>query len=224
MDSIEITINRTGAATTLAARHLARRNSRVATICGAGVQGRIQAQARSPRPPGSTRSMSGISGPMRPRHLAREIAPGAEARCPASADLAVTRQSDIIVTCTSSRHGLPDARAGAARHLHRRGRRRQFRQVRRSPPRSMRQVARSSIRSSSAAEIGDLHHALKAKPLRPEHIHATLAEMLAGQSPGAAMTTRSRCSTAAALACRTSPRPQPSTDARSPVVPARAFR
>ena len=45
MDSIEITINRTGAATTLAARHLARPGSRIATICGAGVQGRIQARA-----------------------------------------------------------------------------------------------------------------------------------------------------------------------------------
>jgi ornithine cyclodeaminase/alanine dehydrogenase-like protein (mu-crystallin family) len=42
MDSIEVTINRTAAATTLAARHLARADSRVATICGAGVQGRIQ--------------------------------------------------------------------------------------------------------------------------------------------------------------------------------------
>src|SRR4029077_9968592 len=45
MDSIEITINRTGAATTLAARHMARSNSKVATICGAGVQGRIQLKA-----------------------------------------------------------------------------------------------------------------------------------------------------------------------------------
>src|SRR6185503_17167610 len=45
MDSIEITINRTGAATTLAARYLARPDSRVATICGAGVQGRIQSRA-----------------------------------------------------------------------------------------------------------------------------------------------------------------------------------
>ena len=42
MDSIEVTINRTAAATTLAARHLARPDSRIATVCGAGVQGRIQ--------------------------------------------------------------------------------------------------------------------------------------------------------------------------------------
>ena len=36
MDSIEVTINRTAAATTLAARHLARPDSRIAMVCGAG--------------------------------------------------------------------------------------------------------------------------------------------------------------------------------------------
>jgi alanine dehydrogenase len=46
MDSIEVTINRTGAATTLAARHLARPGSAVATICGAGVQGRTSSGDR----------------------------------------------------------------------------------------------------------------------------------------------------------------------------------
>src|SRR5262245_20262135 len=42
LDSIEITINRTGAATAIAAKLLARKNSSVATICGCGKQGRIQ--------------------------------------------------------------------------------------------------------------------------------------------------------------------------------------
>ena len=36
MDSIEITIQRTGAATAVAARHLARPDSRVVTVCGCG--------------------------------------------------------------------------------------------------------------------------------------------------------------------------------------------
>ena len=45
MDSIEITILRTGAATAVAARYLARTNSRVATICGCGLQGRVQLRA-----------------------------------------------------------------------------------------------------------------------------------------------------------------------------------
>ena len=42
MDSIGVTIARTGAATAVAAKHLARRDARTALICGAGVQGRIQ--------------------------------------------------------------------------------------------------------------------------------------------------------------------------------------
>src|SRR5579864_6703690 len=45
MDSIEITILRTGAATAVAARHLARPDSHIATICGCGNQGRVQLRA-----------------------------------------------------------------------------------------------------------------------------------------------------------------------------------
>ena len=128
MDSIEITINRTGAATTLAARHLARRNSRVATICGAGVQGRIQAKAIAAAARLDTIHVWDIR-PDAAEKLARELAQELKIDVRPSADLAVTRQSDIIVTATSSQDGLPHARPGAARHLHRRGRRRQLRQV-----------------------------------------------------------------------------------------------
>src|SRR5262247_116520 len=45
MDSIEITILRTGAATAVAAKYLARDNAKVAIICGCGNQGRIQLKA-----------------------------------------------------------------------------------------------------------------------------------------------------------------------------------
>src|SRR3954454_19527238 len=45
LDSIEITIKRTGAATAVAAHYLARPESRVATIFGCGVQARIQLAA-----------------------------------------------------------------------------------------------------------------------------------------------------------------------------------
>src|SRR5258708_2454372 len=45
MDSIEITIQRTGASTAVAAKYLARPDSRVVTICGCGNQGRIQLTA-----------------------------------------------------------------------------------------------------------------------------------------------------------------------------------
>src|SRR5258706_14629712 len=42
LDSMEITRQRTGAATAVAARYLARPDSATATICGCGEQGRIQ--------------------------------------------------------------------------------------------------------------------------------------------------------------------------------------
>src|SRR5215470_12117006 len=45
MDSIEITIIRTGAATAVAAKYLARPDATVATICGCGNQGRISLRA-----------------------------------------------------------------------------------------------------------------------------------------------------------------------------------
>src|SRR5918997_1826026 len=44
MDSIEITIRRTGAATAVPAKYLARQDAKVATICGCGNQGRISLQ------------------------------------------------------------------------------------------------------------------------------------------------------------------------------------
>src|SRR5256885_7705531 len=45
LDSIDITIKRTAAASAVAAKYLARKNSSVATICGCGEQGRAQLRA-----------------------------------------------------------------------------------------------------------------------------------------------------------------------------------
>ena len=52
MDSAEITALRTGAATAVAAKHLARADASVATVCGCGLQGRAQLRALAAvRPP-----------------------------------------------------------------------------------------------------------------------------------------------------------------------------
>src|SRR5438874_11680193 len=45
LDSVDITIKRTAAASAVAAKYLARKNSSVATICGCGEQGRAQVSA-----------------------------------------------------------------------------------------------------------------------------------------------------------------------------------
>jgi ornithine cyclodeaminase/alanine dehydrogenase-like protein (mu-crystallin family) len=182
MDSIEITINRTGAATTLAARYLARPDSRVATICGAGVQGRIQARAIAEAlelerihlwdiRPESARSLA--------NELSREL--GLDVR--ASSDLAAARDSDVIVTATSARNayltldlvraGTFIAAVGADNH-------------------DKSEIAPTLYAGSlavvdsleQAAEIGDLHHAITAGAVTSEHVHATLAELIAGCKPG----------------------------------------
>jgi alanine dehydrogenase len=182
MDSIEVTINRTAAATTLAARHLARPDSRIATICGAGVQGRIQliaiaAAARLER----VNIWDAEAEPA--EHLAREMSSTLKLDIRATADLSVTRESDIIVTCTSARRAFltPDlvrsgtfiAAVGADN--------------------SDKQEIDPALYAASlavvdsleqAAEIGDLHHALAAGAVTTDHVHATLEEILAGTKPG----------------------------------------
>lgn len=182
MDSIEITINRTGAATTLAARHLARRDSRVATICGAGVQGRIQAKAIAAAVKLDTIHIWDIR-PDSAENLARDLSRELKIDVRPSADLAVARQSDIIVTATSSkaafltldlvRPGTFIAAVGADNS-------------------DKSEIAPALYAQSQAVvdsleqcvEIGDLHHALKARAVTPAQIHATLAELVANRKPG----------------------------------------
>ena len=96
MDSIEVTINRTAAATTLAARHLARADSRVATICGAGVQGRIQlvaiaAAAKLERVHVWDTNQDAAAA------FARDMAAALSLDVRASPDLGPVRDSDIVV-------------------------------------------------------------------------------------------------------------------------------
>ncbi len=182
MDSIEVTINRTAAATTLAARYLARQDSRVATVCGAGVQGRIQLVAIAAAARLERVNVWDANAETAER-LAHEMSSALKLDIRATADLSVTRESDIIVTCTSARSAFltPDlvrpgtfiAAVGADN--------------------SDKQEISPTLYAASlavvdsleqAAKIGDLHHALAAAAVTMDHVHATLGEMLAGAKPG----------------------------------------
>ncbi|TAJ28698.1 MAG: ornithine cyclodeaminase family protein, partial [Reyranella sp.] len=105
MDSIEVTIQRTAAATTLAARHLARADSRVATICGAGVQGRIQGRAIA-----AALALQRLhvwdAKPDAARTLAAELGAALGIETVAADSLDVVRNSDVVVTCTSARQAF----------------------------------------------------------------------------------------------------------------------
>ena len=181
MDSIEVTINRTGAATTLAARHLARADSRVATICGAGVQGRIQATAIA-----AAAKLERIHVWDIDRAAAERCAEDMTAALglPVQASrLDAVRDSDIVVTCSSAkapfltpeliRRGTFIAAVGADNS-----------DKSEIDPRlyAASQVVVDSL--EQAAEIGDLHHALKAGAVTRAHVHATLGELVSGARPG----------------------------------------
>jgi ornithine cyclodeaminase/alanine dehydrogenase-like protein (mu-crystallin family) len=182
MDSIEITINRTGAATTLAARHLARPDSRIATICGAGVQGRIQARAVAAAAALETIHVWDIR-PEAAKALAHALTQDLRIDVQPSSDLAVTRHSDIIVTATSAkaafltpelvRPGTFIAAVGADNS------------DKSEIAPALYAKAQTIVDSlEQCAEIGDLKHALKAQAVTSAHIHATLAELVAGQKSG----------------------------------------
>src|SRR5215472_17288949 len=103
MDSIEITILRTGAATAVAARHLARQDSKVVTICGCGNQGRVQLRALCHVLP-LEGALAWSRRPERAQAFADEIS--AELKIPVTpvADLAeALRWSDVCVTCTPAK-------------------------------------------------------------------------------------------------------------------------
>jgi ornithine cyclodeaminase/alanine dehydrogenase len=182
MDSIEVTINRTGAATTLAARHLARRDSRVATVCGAGVQGRIQLTAIAAAAKLERVHVWDIDGPAAER-LAREMSATLKLDVRPTPDLAPVRQSDIVVTCTSAqrafltpelvRPGTFIAAVGADNS-----------DKHEIDPRLYAASLAVVDSLEQAAEIGDLHHALDAGAVTRAHVHASLGEILAGARPG----------------------------------------
>jgi alanine dehydrogenase len=183
LDSMEITIKRTGAATAIAARYLARPDSRVATICGCGEQGRIQLAALRHVLP-IERAFAWDIDHAAAEAFAREASdqPGLEVTV--ARDLRdATLQSDAIATCTTSatpylgwdhvRPGAFIAAIGAD-----------------NPEKSEIQpelMARATIVTDIAAQaitMGDLHHAIRNGALTADAIRADLGELIAGRKPG----------------------------------------
>jgi alanine dehydrogenase len=183
MDSIEITIQRTGAATAVAARHLARRDSQVATVCGCGNQGRVQFSAITRVAP--IRQLFAFDqDTTQAQRFAEEITAGRNIAAQAVADLAVAvEQSDIVITCTPSQHfflcrdhvrpGTFIAAVGADSP-----------QKQELEPALMRGSKVVVDLLEQCASIGDLHHALEAGAMSRACVHAELGELAAGHKAG----------------------------------------
>lgn len=108
LDSMEITTLRTGAATAVAAKYLAREDARTAGLIGCGNQGWVQLRAlRRVRPLTAVRAYD--RDPSRAEELARRLAPELGITIEVASDAAAAaRSSDIVVTCTSSRQPILD--------------------------------------------------------------------------------------------------------------------
>jgi alanine dehydrogenase len=183
MDSAEITALRTGAATAVAARHLARPDAAVVTVCGCGLQGRVQLRALA-AVLRLTRAYAIDRDPARAAGFAREMSQALGFEVLAADDLDVAaRASDICVTCTpSQKHILRHASVTPGTFVAAVGADNESKQE--IEPALMASCAIVVDVLEQAATIGDLHHAITAGVVTARDVRAELGQVVAGLRPG----------------------------------------
>ena len=183
LDSIEITIKRTAAATAVAAKYLARTNSSVATICGCGEQGHAQIRALS------------LMLPLR-KVFAFDVDPNASLRLAAqlSREFQIDTQpvrslpdaiqsSDVVVTCTpATEFFVQQENIAAGTFIAAVGADDSHKQEIEPALLSSAKVVADSLEQVCA--IGDTHPAIVAGLMRKEGVYAELSEIVAGRKPG----------------------------------------
>lgn len=183
MDSIEITILRTGAATAVAAKYLARSDAKVATIVGCGNQGRVQLQALTRVLPLEHAFVFDANDAYATK-FARERAQELKIEVEAVKDVkAAVLKSDVCVTCTPTRKyfleknwvppGTFVAGVGADND-----------DKQELDPRLLASSKVVADILGQCVEIGDLHHAISEGLMGTSEIHAELGEVVAGKKPG----------------------------------------
>ena len=185
MDSGSVTALRTGAATAVAAKFLARPDARTATHRRLRRPGRDPARGASPPSchcsgPGSSTSIRPAPRPWPPRASATPRPAGRSAvRISAPRFLA----SDVCVTCTPARRAFVTA-ADVAPGT--------FIAAVGADNRGKQELDPSLVASATVvvdvldqcAEIGELQHVLAAGLMTREQVHAELADVVAGRRPG----------------------------------------
>ena len=183
MDSASVTALRTGAATAVAAKYLARSDSRAATVVGCGAQGAIQLAAIAAVLP-LERVWVLDADPVRAQGLAAQTQADLGIRVSVATDLhAALRESDVCVTCTPSRRpfvfcdDVPPGVFIAAVGADNRGKQ---------------ELEPALVASSTlvvdvleqCAESGELQHALAAGLMTRGDVHAEMSDVIAGRRPG----------------------------------------
>lgn len=185
LDSIDVTIKRTAAASAVAAKYLARKNSSVATVCGCGQQGRAQLRAIHTILP--LRKVYAFDLDERAsKSFAAELAAELALEIESVVDpQQAIRQSDICVTCTTSRNSFvhkEDVAAGT--FIAAVGADNEDKQEIDPVLMASGKVVADSLEQCCA--IGDTHHAIAQGLMRPQDVYAELSEIVAGKKPGRA--------------------------------------
>jgi ornithine cyclodeaminase/alanine dehydrogenase len=184
MDSIEITTLRTGAATAVAARYLARPEAKVATICGCGNQGRVQLRALC-----RILSLDHVYAFDLNAAQAQQFAGDLACELPGVAIEGVENlpdavgKSEVCVTCTpAKRYFIRKDYVAPGTFLAAVGADNEDKQEL-DPQLLVGNKVVADILDQCAA-IGDLHHAIAAGLVNPGNVHAELGEVVAGKKPG----------------------------------------
>jgi ornithine cyclodeaminase/alanine dehydrogenase-like protein (mu-crystallin family) len=185
MDSIEVTLRRTAAASALAARLLARPDAETLTICGCGEQGRAHLAALADVLP-LKRCFAWDADAAKARLFAAEMDGTGGVGVSAAESLGeAARAGDVIAACTSARTpflGPDDVRPGA------------FVAAVGADNEDKSELlpalmAKAAIVTDSTAQclaMGDLRHAVAAGAVSAGDVRAELGEIAAGMKPGRA--------------------------------------
>jgi ornithine cyclodeaminase/alanine dehydrogenase-like protein (mu-crystallin family) len=183
LDSIEITSLRTAAATAVAARHLARADASVVTVCGCGEQGKSQLRALCAVRPIRTVFAFDLDAARSARFADEMMGELGVDVVAVDALSPATRRSDIVVTCTTARQwflGLADVSPGC------------FVAAVGADNPEKQELEPTLLAASTVvvdlleqcAVMGDLHHALDAGVMTRSAVHAELANIVSGGKPG----------------------------------------
>lgn len=183
MDSMEITIIRTGAATGVAAKYLARTDAKVATICGCGNQGRISLRAIAQVRP-LTRAYAFDIDESQARRFADELSEEIGIEIEPVTDLAkAVGESDICVTCTpSKRYFLNREYVSPGTFIAAVGADNEEKQELAPALMASNKVVADLL--DQCATIGDLHHAIEQGLVTKADVYGELGEVIAGKKAG----------------------------------------
>jgi ornithine cyclodeaminase/alanine dehydrogenase-like protein (mu-crystallin family) len=179
LDSISITALRTAAATAVAAKYLSRKDSAVVLVCGCGTQGAMQLRAlcRVRRP---QKIYAYDQDAKKAAAFAKTLSGELGISVTTANDLgAAVNSSDIVITCTTSKHffiahdmvraGTFIAAVGADNP-----------EKQEIDPQLLAKHTVVADIIGQCCSIGDLHHAIDAKVMTRDDVHAELGQIVAG--------------------------------------------